>query len=116
MSSYNPATYRPVIPPCLHYSVPSSYLANTCTYRKASAAGIYFFVGFESEFILLKSTKPVEASRSYPSWLSVDALLSGTVESKVIKEIADNIQAAGIGLQTYHGESAPGQVITIGTL
>jgi glutamine synthetase len=58
---------------------------------------------------LLKSTKPVEASNHH-SWTATDAFLSGSDEAKILREIADNIQLAGIELQMYHAEAAPGQV------
>jgi len=79
------------------------------TSRRASAAGVEFLVGFESEFILLKSTKPVEAS-NYHSWTANNGFLSGSIESVILKEIANGIQASGIELQIYHPEAAPGQV------
>jgi glutamine synthetase len=37
-------------------------------------------------------------------------LSSGTVEHKVLHEIADVLHEAGIELQMFHAESAPGQV------
>ncbi|KAG5643453.1 hypothetical protein DXG03_000926 [Asterophora parasitica] len=76
--------------------------------RESSDAGIDYLVGFEAEFILLKSTKTVEAV-SYHSWTAANAFPSGSVVSKVLKEIADGIQASGIELQMYHAEVAPGQ-------
>jgi len=76
--------------------------------KESSSAGIEFLVGFESEFILLKSTKPVEAA-SYHSWTATNGFPSGSVVAKTLKEIADGIQASGIELQMYHAEAAPGQ-------
>ncbi|KAG5640731.1 hypothetical protein DXG03_007378 [Asterophora parasitica] len=76
--------------------------------RESSNAGVDYLVGFESEFVLLKSTKPVEAA-SYHSWTTTNALPSGSIVSKVLKEIADGIQASGIELQMYHAEASPGQ-------
>lgn len=43
-------------------------------------------------------------------WSTTLALTTGTVEAKVLEEIADAIQADGIELQMYHSEAAPGQV------
>jgi glutamine synthetase len=76
---------------------------------KSKRADVDFLVGFESEFILLKSTKPVEAC-NYHSWSATNGFLSGSTEALVLKEIADSIQASGIELQMYHPEAAPGQV------
>ncbi|GLB36978.1 putative glutamine synthetase [Lyophyllum shimeji] len=76
--------------------------------KQSSSVGIDFLVGFESEFILLKSTKPVQAA-SYHSWTATNGFPSGSVVAKTLKEIADGIQASGIELQMYHAEAAPGQ-------
>ncbi|KAG5636329.1 hypothetical protein H0H81_008413 [Sphagnurus paluster] len=76
--------------------------------KESSDAGVDFLVGFESEFILLKSTKPVEAA-SYHSWTATNGFPSGSVVAATVKEIADGIQASGIELQMYHAEAAPGQ-------
>ena len=37
-------------------------------------------------------------------------LPSGSIETIVLQEIAENLESAGIELQMYHGEAAPGQV------
>lgn len=66
-------------------------------------------MGFETEFILLKSTSPIDAV-NYHGWSNSPALPSGSVEAKVLHEIAEAIQASGIELQMYHAEAAPGQV------
>ncbi|RDB16931.1 Protein fluG [Hypsizygus marmoreus] len=76
--------------------------------QQASNAGVDFLVGFESEFILLKSTTPVEASNHH-SWTATNGFPSGSVEATVLREIANGIQACGIELQMYHAEAAPGQ-------
>ena len=76
---------------------------------KAKDVDVEFLLGFESEFILLKSTKPVEAV-NYHSWSAINGFPSGTTEALVLREIADSIQASGIELQMYHAEAAPGQV------
>jgi glutamine synthetase len=73
-----------------------------------SVSNIEFLVGFESEFILLKSTSPIEVTNNY-DWSVAAAFGSGSVEAKVLEEIADGIEIAGIELQMYHKEAAPGQ-------
>lgn len=76
--------------------------------QKASDAGVNFLVGFETEFILLKSTRPIQSANVH-HWTSASGLQAGSIESKVLREIADGIQASGIELQIYHSEAAPGQ-------
>ncbi|KAG6819564.1 hypothetical protein H0H93_010694 [Arthromyces matolae] len=76
--------------------------------RKADAAGVHFLVGFETEFILLKSTSPVEPLGEHNT-MDSKAIFTGSVEDRLLEEIADGIQASGINLQLYHAETAPGQ-------
>ena len=66
-------------------------------------------MGFESEFILLKSTSPIDAV-NYHGWSNSPALPSGSVEAQVLQEIAVGVMKSGIELQMYHAEAAPGQV------
>ena len=75
----------------------------------ADELGIQFLVGVETEFTLLKSTNPIVPVNDH-QWSTTVALTTGTVESRVLEEIADGIQADGIELQMYHSEGAPGQV------
>ncbi|KAG6849645.1 hypothetical protein H0H93_006649 [Arthromyces matolae] len=75
---------------------------------QSSQSGIEYLVGFESEFILLKTTKPIVAASNH-SWTATNGFPSGTVVQKILREIADGIQASGIELQMYHAEAAPGQ-------
>jgi len=70
--------------------------------------GVEFLVGVETEFILLKSTDPVEAVNDAP-WSASRGLLSGSVAEKCLEDIADALQYGGIELQMYHAEAAPGQ-------
>ncbi|KAG6861940.1 hypothetical protein C0995_009890 [Termitomyces sp. Mi166 len=76
--------------------------------KESSKARIEYLVGFESEFILLKSTKPVVAASNH-SWTATNGFPSGSIVAKTLKEIADGIQSSGIELQMYHAEAAPGQ-------
>lgn len=79
-------------------------------HREAKAtAGVEFLVGVETEFILLKSTSPIEAVNSH-GWSNSPKLPSGAVETQVLQEIAQCLQASGVELQMYHAEAAPGQV------
>ncbi|KIJ63865.1 hypothetical protein HYDPIDRAFT_175868 [Hydnomerulius pinastri MD-312] len=70
--------------------------------------GAEFLVGFETEFILLKSTNPIVAVNNH-GWSNSPALATGTPETQVMEEIADALAQAGIELQMYHSEAAPGQ-------
>lgn len=74
----------------------------------SSREGVEFLVGFETEFILLKDTKPVQAVNEH-MWCNSAGLLSGTKETQVMEEIAEALIASGVELQMYHSESAPGQ-------
>ncbi|KAG0694778.1 hypothetical protein DFH29DRAFT_301610 [Suillus ampliporus] len=67
-----------------------------------------FLVGFESEFILLKSTNPIEAVNPH-GWNNAQALASGTKETEAMEEIAHALTDSGIELMMYHSEAAPGQ-------
>ncbi|KAF8271243.1 glutamine synthetase/guanido kinase [Lactarius quietus] len=75
---------------------------------KAHALGVEFLVGLETEFILLKSTNPIEAVNDAP-WSASYALPSGSNEAKCLEEIADALQTGEIDLLMYHSEGAPGQ-------
>ena len=76
--------------------------------RYAQKEGVEFLVGFETEFILLKNTNPIEPVNRH-GWSIAHALASGTTEAQVLEEIADALALAGIELQQYHAEAAPGQ-------
>ncbi|KAE9404814.1 glutamine synthetase/guanido kinase [Gymnopus androsaceus JB14] len=67
-----------------------------------------FLIGCESEFILLKSTNPVQPL-SVHNWSASDGLLAGSKGAEIMEEIADSLQASGIKLEVFHPESAPGQ-------
>jgi glutamine synthetase len=75
----------------------------------SATAGIEFLVGFELEFILLKSTNPITAINEH-NWSASAALYTGTKESLVLQEIVDALQESGVEVQMYHPETAPGQV------
>ncbi|KZV65288.1 glutamine synthetase/guanido kinase [Peniophora sp. CONT] len=74
----------------------------------ARAIGIEFLVGIETEFILLRSTDPIEAVNEYP-WSTTAAFPSGSKEAQCMEEIADALIASGIELLMIHAEAAPGQ-------
>lgn len=73
-----------------------------------TASNVDFLVGFETEFILLKSTNPIEPI-SIHAWTSADALRSGSTSTKVVAEMVHAIELSGIEVQICHGEAAPGQ-------
>ena len=74
-----------------------------------TASGVDFLVGFETEFILLKSTNPIEPISNH-AWSSAEALRSGSTSAIVVAEMVQAIELSGIEVQIYHGEAAPGQV------
>ncbi|KAJ4479135.1 hypothetical protein J3R30DRAFT_3702204 [Lentinula aciculospora] len=67
-----------------------------------------FLVGFESEFILLKSTNPVVPLNVH-AWSSSAGMLNGSKEAEIMEDIADSLQASGIKVELLHPEAAPGQ-------
>ena len=71
-------------------------------------SGVEFLVGFETEFILLKNTNPIEVVNHY-GWCEASASASGTIESQVLEEIADALRMADVEFQMYHSEGASGQ-------
>ena len=73
-------------------------------------AGVTYLVGFESEFVLLKSTTPTLEAISHGEYAASAGLRLGSVEAKVIREIADALEDAGIEVEKFHGEASPGQV------
>ena len=77
----------------------------------AEELSVEFLVGFETEFTLLKSANPLVPVNDH-QWSTTFAISTGTIETKVLEEIADAIQNDNIELQMYHSEGAPGQVRT----
>ncbi|KIM42454.1 hypothetical protein M413DRAFT_444874 [Hebeloma cylindrosporum] len=71
-------------------------------------SGVQFLVGFESEFILLKNTMPIEPINQH-GWCNSPALPTGTKEYQILEEIAESLSLSGVELQMYHAEAAPGQ-------
>ncbi|KAL0958312.1 hypothetical protein HGRIS_000457 [Hohenbuehelia grisea] len=74
----------------------------------AKSLGIEFLVGFETEFILLdmrSSFAPVGVA----DWAASAALLTGAPQTSILEEMAEALESAGIEVQMYHGEGAPGQ-------
>lgn len=71
---------------------------------------VEFLVGFETEFILLKSTDPITAVHGNHAYSNSLALPTGSVAERVLEEIADALQASGVELLMYHPEASFGQV------
>ncbi|EKM52265.1 uncharacterized protein PHACADRAFT_260518 [Phanerochaete carnosa HHB-10118-sp] len=77
--------------------------------RAQDEAGASYLVGFESEFILLNATKSQIVPVNEADWSVSSKMPSGAVETTVMQEIAVKLAEAGIELQMYHAEAAPGQ-------
>ncbi|THU98780.1 glutamine synthetase/guanido kinase [Dendrothele bispora CBS 962.96] len=77
--------------------------------REAASHSIQFLVGIEHEFILLKETSPVPIASNIHNWSRSEALRTGSVESKIMREISDALLGAGVEVQMYLPEAAPGQ-------
>ncbi|KAI0646184.1 FLU1-II [Trametes meyenii] len=72
-------------------------------------AGVSFLIGVESEFILMSATAPEPVFVNHADWSAAAKTRTGSVESLVLEEIAQCLLDAGVELQMYHAESAPGQ-------
>ncbi|KAK1219579.1 hypothetical protein PQX77_017700 [Marasmius sp. AFHP31] len=68
-----------------------------------------FLVGFETEFILLSSTRPVPTASNIHQWSSPSGFLAGSKEATILEEIGDAMQTSGLSLEMIHPEAAPGQ-------
>ncbi|KAH9055672.1 glutamine synthetase/guanido kinase [Lactarius vividus] len=79
------------------------------------ALGAEFLAGFETEFILLKATQPIEAVND-ATWSASCAFSPGSNAAKCLEEIADALQTGEIELLMYHSEAAPGQYVVTGPL
>ncbi|KAI0686936.1 glutamine synthetase/guanido kinase [Cytidiella melzeri] len=77
--------------------------------KAQSTAGVTYLVGFESEFILLSSTTPQLVPVNSADWSTSAKMPSGSIEYRVMEEIAECLDQAGIELQMFHAEAAPGQ-------
>ena len=74
-----------------------------------TASDVDFLVGFETEFMLLKSINPIEPV-SIHAWTTADSLRSGSIATAVLADMVHAIELSGIEVQIYHGEAGPGQV------
>ncbi|KAI0337052.1 glutamine synthetase/guanido kinase [Trametopsis cervina] len=75
-------------------------------------AGVQFLVGFETEFILLKSFDENEGTfeaANNEDYTTSAKLLTGTKEAVIVREISDALLMARVELQMVHPEAAPGQ-------
>jgi glutamine synthetase len=93
----------------LWYCIYAPWLLTRNFVRDASTAGYSFLVGAETEFTLLKSIEPEIVPVDHHDWSRSSATFAGSVGSKVLEEIADALQAAGLELEMYHAEAGPGQ-------
>ncbi len=84
-------------------------LTERFVFSKGHALGAEFLVGFETEFILLKTIIPIKAVNDAP-WSASSAVPSGSDAAKCLEEIADALRTGEIELLMYHSEAAPGQV------
>ncbi|KZO93281.1 glutamine synthetase/guanido kinase [Calocera viscosa TUFC12733] len=70
--------------------------------------GAEMLVGFETEFILLQNVDPPTPAQ-IGGWSTSLKHRTGSLAAACCEEIASTVQAAGIELQMFHAESAPGQ-------
>ena len=64
----------------------------------------------EHEFMLLSATSPEPVYVNNEGWSCSAKLRTGSVETVVLGEIVQCLIDAGIEVQQYHAEAAPGQV------
>ncbi len=69
-----------------------------------------FLVGVESEFILMRADTSELDFLNDAGWSCSAKTRTGSVETVALEEIARDLIAAGVELQMYHAEAAPGQV------
>ncbi|RPD65350.1 glutamine synthetase/guanido kinase [Lentinus tigrinus ALCF2SS1-7] len=72
-------------------------------------AGVSFLVGVEHEFMLLSQTTPEPVYVNNADWSCAAKFRTGSIENTVLEEISNCLLDAGIELQQYHAEAAPGQ-------
>ncbi|KAH8998170.1 glutamine synthetase/guanido kinase [Lactarius akahatsu] len=76
--------------------------------NKGHALGVEFLVGFETEFVLLKTTQPIRAVND-ATWSASCAFSPGSDAAECLEEIADALRTGEIELVMYHSKAAPGQ-------
>jgi glutamine synthetase len=59
--------------------------------------------------MLLKSIEPEIVPVDYHDWSRSNATFVGSIGFKVLEEISDALQTAGIELEMFHAEAGPGQ-------
>lgn len=111
LSTYDPSSSRRVrtLPPSPVLLLLANQKKNIPSRKAKNELNLSFLIGVESEFILLEQTNPTIEAVNNHGWSNSPALPSGSVETKVLEEIAHALSAAGIELQMYHAEAAPGQ-------
>ncbi|RPD65351.1 glutamine synthetase/guanido kinase [Lentinus tigrinus ALCF2SS1-7] len=72
-------------------------------------AGVSFLVGMEHEFMLLSATSPEPIYVNSADWSCSAKLRTGSIEALVLEEIVQCLIDAGLEVQQYHAEAAPGQ-------
>ncbi|KAG0149993.1 hypothetical protein CROQUDRAFT_39085 [Cronartium quercuum f. sp. fusiforme G11] len=75
-------------------------------------SGISYLIGFEIEVVLLESIQPlvpVDDGIGCHAWSSHSALRSGSKGLACIQRVVECLEQAGIGVEQWHAESAPGQ-------
>lgn len=76
--------------------------------REANKEGVKFLVGFEIEFVLVdaKDYSFVNEGR----WCAADCMPSGSDVVKVLDEVMEALEVAGVEVFQYHAEAALSQV------
>jgi glutamine synthetase len=69
---------------------------------------ISFLAGFETEVVFLEDSFPPTPISNH-AWSTSLSLRTNSIGKSIVEEIHDVLSAAGVEVQQFHGESAPGQ-------
>jgi len=89
------------------------------TLRQSTKAGLSFLIGFEIEFVVMRRTTDSSGSQQYRplpndghAWSMSRVLADWGRDgsfSTAVDEVLDSLKHAGISIEMFHPESAPGQ-------
>ncbi|KAH9449084.1 hypothetical protein Pst134EB_019919 [Puccinia striiformis f. sp. tritici] len=95
-----------------HYPLCPRFILSTTLRSSVAERGVSYLVGFEIEVVLLESIEPlqpVDAANSSHCWSSHSSFRNGSKGLACMGKVVDCLQIAGIGVEQWHAESAPGQ-------
>lgn len=88
-------------------------LLSTTLQQSVVESGVSYMIGFELEVVLLQSTSPevvpVDGDRRDHAWSKAAGMRSGSEGYRIVTKIVDALEEAGVTVEQWHPESAPGQ-------